>query len=99
MGRRRVFVSTTKLDVDAKRLAPHEVLLASEERSRAMPYHSTTDRGRYIVRWATLRIGLRRLLGIAAHRLGFAFGLRGKPHVDPASLRPASSSPRCLPVT
>jgi 4'-phosphopantetheinyl transferase len=74
-----------RLAAAPKRLARLEALLSTEERARAARYRSASDGPRFIVRLATLRLGLAGLVGVAPQRIQFGCGPAGKPYVSEPS--------------
>ena len=74
-----------QLDLDRSGAAGDKssALLSVDEAERAARFHSVQDRDRYIAGRAALRRLLSGYTGIGASSIRFAYGLHGKPSLEP----------------
>jgi len=80
-GQGEVIVWRLSFSRSPEELAQAEAVLTDEERARADRFLRVADRAAFVLQRGTLRLVLRRLLGVPAARIRFTVGERGKPAV------------------
>ncbi len=83
MGRGEATVAVANLHLPEEEVEPLATLLAADECARAERFHFPTDRRRFIVGRAILRLLLGSCLQLAPSELRFHYGPAGKPGLDP----------------
>jgi 4'-phosphopantetheinyl transferase len=74
-----VVIAAARLDVGADEVARLAALLGADEQERAMRFVLERDRRRFLVARGRLREWLGAQVGVAADRIRFEYGARGKP--------------------